>query len=141
MALGIHVERIPPNLFDFRLFDPRHRAVAAFLKMCEDSLLLLRRKFGAKLIIDEWQFAPEAKIRFVVIFDVGSARDHTLIPVRRKVPGTGLEEELFGLGEVLLIAGDDPDERRGLGNAGDATADILNVPPFVGLVGIAILGI
>ena len=141
MTLGIHVERISLNLFDLCLLDPRHRAIAAFLEMREDGLLLLRRKLGAKLIVDQWQFTPEAEIRFVVVFDVGRARDRTLFPIRRKVPGTGLEQELFGFGEVLLIASDDPDERRRFGNAGDATTDILNVPPLVRLVGIAILGI
>ena len=109
MTLGIHVERIALDLFDFRRLNPRHGAVTALLEMREDNLLLLRRKFCAKLIIDQWQFAPEAEIRFVVLFDVGGARNRTLLPVRRKTPGAGLEQELFGFCEILLIAGDDPD--------------------------------
>src|ERR1017187_9267061 len=106
MALGVHIERIALDLFDLGRLDPGDGAIAAFLEMREDSLPLLRCKFGAKLIIYEWQFTPEAEIRLVIVFDVSGAHDRTALPVRSKVPGAGLEQDLFGLCEVLLLAGD-----------------------------------
>src|SRR5260221_13870353 len=106
MALRVHVERVALNLFDLREFDPRYGAIAALLEMREDNVLLLRGKLCAKLIIDQRQLAPEAEIRFVIIFDVGGARDRTALPIRYKVPGAGLEQELFGFREVFLLTGD-----------------------------------
>jgi hypothetical protein len=50
------------------------------------------------------------------------------------------EENLAGFGEIFFLAGDEPAEGGGFGDAGDAAADVLDGAPLVGLGGVAFGG-
>src|SRR5438034_363215 len=109
--------------------------------MIEDRLPLLRCELVAKLIVHERKFAPETKARLVVVIDVGRTNNRAVLPIRVKMPGARFQQEILRLVQMLLLTGNDPDQRCRFGDGSDSATNVLDVSPFVSFVGITVLWI